>query len=144
MEPAKLRELSGSWRAVESSLLEDWSHRINMSALTPFAAPLSKAGEAAIADVVDRLVTNFPHLYSESSLRSRCLNGCAAVAVSASASAVLLFLRPSDLSVISDAALVLLAIASWKSITTLQLWRTYRLVKAASSRSHQHLRETKK
>lgn len=129
MPPAMLRELSDSWRAVESSLQGDWSQRVNMSVLTPVAAPLSKAGETAIMEFVDRLAVRFPHLYGEPALRSRCLNGCAAVTVSAAASAVLVFLYPSDTSVISDAGLVLLVIAFWKSITTLQLCRTYHLVK---------------
>ncbi len=99
-----------------------------MSAIVSLATPLSKTSETAIAEFVDRLTACCPDLYGEPALRNRWLNGCATFIASAAASAVLAGLVPSDISIFVDAALVLLVIAGWNSITTIQLWRTYRLV----------------
>jgi hypothetical protein len=128
LSPATLRELLDRWRVFQSSLRADQSWRRNLSVILPLATPLSKASETAIADFVDQLIACCPDLYSEPALRSRCLNGCATFIASAAAGAVLGGLAPSDNSIIGDAALVLLVIACWSLVTTIQLWRTHRLV----------------
>ena len=128
MSPAVLGELRDRWRVVQSSVRADRSWRLNTSVIVPLATPLSKASETAIAELVDQLTACCPDLYSEPALRSRWLNGCATFIASAAAGAVLARLATSDSSIIGDAALVLLVIACWSSITTLQLWRTHRLV----------------
>lgn len=127
MPPTMVRELGEHWRAVQFSLGVSRSRRSGMSAIVPLAAPLSEAGEMAIAAFVERLAAYRPDLYGEPALRSRWMNGMAAFIVSASASAVLAVLVPSDTPIIGEAALALLIIAGWKAITTVQLWRTHRM-----------------
>ena len=127
MSPATLRELLGRWRVFQSSLRADRSWRLNLSAIVPLTT-LSKASETAIAEFVDQLTARCPDLYGEPALRSRYLNRCATFVASAAAGAVLAGLAPFDNSIIGDAALVLLVIACWSLITTIQLWRTHRLV----------------
>jgi hypothetical protein len=128
MSPAVLRAMGDRWRALQASLGADRPWQLNMWVITPLARPLSKASEAAIAEFIDQLTARFPELYSEPALRSRWLKGCATVITSAAGGAVLAGFAPSDLPIIRDATLVMLAIAGWKSITTIQLWRTHRLV----------------
>lgn len=128
MTPAMLRELGDRWRAVQESLRAERSLRLNMSAIVPLAAPLSKASETAIAAFVDQLIACCPDLYSDLALRGRLLNGCATFIASVASSTGLAGLAPSDVSIIGDAVVALLAIACWSAITTIQLWRTHRLV----------------
>jgi hypothetical protein len=128
MSPAMLRGMVDLWRAVQASLRTDRSWQLKFSVIEPLATPLSKASETAIAEFIDQLTARFPELYSEPALRSRWLYGCATVIISAAASAVLAGIAASDIPIIRDATLVMLAIAGWKSITTIQLSRTHRLV----------------
>jgi hypothetical protein len=128
MSPATLRDLLGRWRVFQSSLRVDRSWGLNLSAIVPLTTPLSKASETAIAEFVDQLTARCPDLYTEPALRTRYLNRCATFFASAAAGAVLGGLTPSDNSIIGDAALVLLVIACWSLITTIQLWHTHRLV----------------
>ena len=128
MSPAMLRELGARWRFVQASLRADRSAQVNMRAIVPLAAPLSMASETAVAAFVDELPARCPELYSERALRRRWLNGRATFIAGAAGSAVLAGLAPSDISIIGDAAFALLAIACWSCITTIQLWRTHRLV----------------
>jgi hypothetical protein len=123
-----LRALGARWRAVQASLRADRPRRLNVSAIVPLAAPLSKACETAIAAFVDQLTACCPQLYSEPALRSRWLNGCATFVATAASSVALAGLTPSEISIIGDAAFALLVIACWSCITTIQLWRTHRLV----------------
>lgn len=128
ISPAMLRELGDRWRAVQTSLQADRSWRLNMSVIVPLATPLSKASETAIAEFVEQLAIRFPDRYRELALQRRWLNGCATFIASAAASAVLASIASSDIPIIGDAALVLLVMACWSFITTIQLWRTHRLV----------------
>jgi hypothetical protein len=128
MSPAMLRELRDRWCVVQSSLQADRCSGPNMSVIVPLAMPLSKASETAIAEFIDQLTARFPELYGEAALRSRWLNGCAAIIAGATVSAVLGSFAPSDIAIIRDATLVMLVFTGWKSITTIQLWRTHRLV----------------
>ena len=128
MSPAMLRALGDRWGDLQASLAADRSWQLNMWVITPLARPLSKTSEAAIAEFIDQLIARFPELYGEPALRSRWLNGCATVIASAAVGAVLAGFAPTDISILHDATLVMLVVASWKSITTIQLWRTHRLV----------------
>jgi hypothetical protein len=131
MLPTVMRAQRDLWRDVQSSSRAARSRRLGMSVIRPLAAPLSKDGESAINAFVDFLISKCPDLYSEQVLRRRWQNGCATVLAVAAAGAVLEALAPPDPSIIGDAALVLLLFAGWSLITTIQLWRTHRLVERA-------------
>ena len=128
MSQAMLREQRGLWGVVQLSLRADRPRPLDISAIRPLASPLSSASERAIAELVRRLVGCCPDLYSEPALRTRWQNRCATFIASAGSSAILAHFAPPDPSTLGDMALVVLIIAGWSLVTTLQLWRTHRVV----------------
>ena len=128
MSPVVLRELRDRWLVVQSSVRADRSWQLNLSVIGSLATPVSKASETAIAELVDHLTACCPDLYGAQALRTRYLNRRTTFFMSVAAGALLGGLTPSDISIIGDAALVLLVIACWNAIAAIQLWRTHRLV----------------
>ena len=128
LSAAMHRELSDGWRAVQASLRAERYSWFNRSMVASVAAPLSKGSETAIAEFVNRLTAGFPDLYGEPALNNRWQGGCATAGVSAAASAILAGLASPDIPIFGDAAFVMGAIACWSSVSTLQLWRTRRLL----------------
>jgi hypothetical protein len=127
--PEQLAALAARWRAVQSSIRTDRSSRFNLSMVVPLTTPLSKHSEMAVVEFVDRLIASCPGLYGERALRNRWQSAYARFIISATFVAILAALAPLSVPIVRDAALVLLVMAGWSLVTTLQLWRSYRLVK---------------
>jgi hypothetical protein len=132
MPIAALRELGARWRDIHAPPVADKAGPIDAFLLGQAATPKSKQRDKMVIAFVDCLQHFRPDLYSEQALRKRCLSGCGHVIVSLAFGAILASCTSSDIPTIGDAALVLFAIASWYLVTTIQLWRTYLLVKRVS------------
>jgi hypothetical protein len=132
MPTAALRELGARWRDIHASPIADRAGPIDAFLVGQPATPQSKQCDKTVIAFVDCLQHFRPDLYSEQALRKRCLSGCGHVVVSLAFGAILASCASSDIPIIGDAALVLFAIASWYLATTIQLWRTYLLVKRVS------------
>jgi len=132
MPTAALRELGARWRDIHASPIADKAGPIDAFLAGQPATPQSKQRDKTVIAFVDCLQHFRPDLYSEQALRKRCLSGCGHVVVSLAFGAILASCASSDIPIIGDAALVLFAIASWYLATTIQLWRTYLLVKRVS------------
>ena len=129
MPPAVLRELGDRWRAIHASKAAGQAAtRSNPLLGQPATLPSAQRDKAIVA-FVDRLQACRPDLYSERALRSRSFNRGSQTIVSLALGAILARWTSSDIQIIGDLALVLFVIASWSLVTTIQLWRTYRLVK---------------
>jgi hypothetical protein len=127
MSRASLSEQRNLWHVVQSSLRADGPRR-GVSAIRPLTATLSSASETAIAAFVRHLVACCPGLYSERALRTRCHERCPAFAATAGAGAILAQFAPPDASTLGDVSLSFLLLTVWNMVTTIQLWRTPRLV----------------
>ena len=132
MPTAALRELGARWRDIHASPVADNAGPIHAFLVGQPATPQPKQCDKTVIAFVDSLQHFRPDLYSEQALRKRCLSGCGHVIVSLAFGAILASCPASDIPTIGDAALVLFAIASWCLVTTIQLWRTYLLVKRIS------------
>ena len=132
MPTAALRELGARWRDIHASPIADKARPIDAFLVGQPATAQSKQYDKTVIAFVDSLQDFRPDLYSEPALRKRCLSGCGHVIVSLAFGAILASFTSSDIPIIGDAALVLFAIASWYFVTTIQLWRTYLLVKRVS------------
>jgi hypothetical protein len=126
--PEQLAALAERWRAVQSSIRADRSSRLYLSVMVPLTTPLSKNSEMAVVAFVDQLIASCPGLYGERTLRSRWQSACARFITSATFVALLAVLAPTFVPIVRDAALVLLVMAGWSLVTTIQLWRSHRLV----------------
>ena len=132
MPTAALRELGARWRDIHAPPIADKAGPIDAFLVGQAATPQSKQRDKTVIAFVDSLQHFRPDLYSEQALRKRCLSKCGHVMVSLAFGASLASRTSSDVPIIGDAALVLFAIASWYLVTTIQLWRTYLLVKRVS------------
>jgi hypothetical protein len=132
MPTAALRELGARWRDIHASPIADKAGPIDAFLVGQADTPRSKQRDRMVIAFVDSLQHFRPDLYSEQALRKRCLSGCGQVVVSLAFGAILASRTSSDIPTIGDAAVVLFVIASWYLATTIQLWRTYLLVKRIS------------
>jgi hypothetical protein len=137
-----LRGLGRRWQAIQSSLMADriLAHETSMTR-SP-GAPLSKRTGEAVVALVDELVACSPQLYSQGSLRERCLGACGRAIASCALSAILACISSSDGVLVGDSERLLFLIACWNLVTTIQLWRTYTLVKHVSQRRRQPIAAT--
>jgi hypothetical protein len=129
MPRAALLELGARWQAVHASRTRDQAEPFGALLFGQFTSPLSKQREPTVVEFVDSLQACRPDLYTEQVLRQRCLRACGRAIVSLSLGAILANLTRSDVPIIGDSAVVLFAMACWSAVTTIQLWRTYLLVK---------------
>src|ERR1700687_4666746 len=129
MPTAALRELGARCRDIHASPIADKAGPIDAFLVGQAATPQSKQRDKMVIAFVDSLQHFRPDLYSEQALRKRCLSGRGQVVVSLAFGAILASCTSSDIPTIGDAALVLFAIGSWYLVTTIQLWRTYLLIK---------------
>jgi len=125
----QLAALAERWRTVQSSIRADRSSRLYLSVMLPLTTPLSKDSEMAVVEFADRLIACYPGLYGEPALRGRWQSACATLITSATFVAILAVLVPHSVPLVGDAELVLLVMAGWSLVTTIQLWRSHRLVK---------------
>jgi len=132
MPTAALGELDARWRDIHAPPIADKTGPIDSFLVGQAATPQSKQRDRAVIAFVDSLQHFRPDLYSRQALRKRCLSGCGHIIVSLAFGAILASFTSSDVPIIGDAALVLFVIASWYLVTTIQLWRTYLLVKRVS------------
>jgi hypothetical protein len=132
MPTAAFQELGARWRDIHAPHIADKAGPIDAFLVGRAATPLSERREKTVIAFVDSLQHFRPDLYSEQALRKRCLSGCGHVIVSLAFGAILASCTSSDIPTIGDAALVLFVIAAWYLATTIQLWRTYLLVKRIS------------
>jgi hypothetical protein len=126
--PEQLAALAERWRTVQSSIRADRSSRLYLSVMVPLISPLSKDSEMAVVEFVHRLNACYPGVYGEPALRNRWRSACARFVTSATFVAILAALVPPSVPIVGGAALVLLAMAGWSLVTTIQLWRSHRLV----------------
>src|SRR5450631_815406 len=126
---AALQELGARWRAVHASPAADQSEPLVAFLVGKFTTSLSRQREKAVVEFVESLQACSPKLYSEQALRHRCLTGVRQASASFALGAILAHWTSSDIPIIADSALVLFAVAGWSFVTTVQLWRTYHLVK---------------
>ena len=133
IEPDALRTLLDQWRT-----LQDARIRVRGAApLVTFESPsaaLSPHTARALEQFVEWMTVTWPSRYSAIALRQRCLNGACQVLTGWAGSSLLAGVASSSGSVLSDAALVLLVMALWSLLRTVQLWRIYRMVKRLASR----------
>ena len=132
MPTAAFQELGARWRDIHAPPIAAEARPIDAFLAGQAATPQSKQCDKMVIAFVDSLQHFRPDLYSEQALRKRCLSGCGHVIVSLAFGAILASCTSSDIPTIGDAALVLFAIASWYLVTTIQLWRTYLLIKRIS------------
>jgi hypothetical protein len=126
--PDQLAALAERWHTVQSSIRADRSSRLYLSVMVPLTTPLSKDSETAVVAFVDRLIASCPGLYGARTLRSRWQRACTRFIASATFVAILAALAPPSVPIVRDAALVLLVMAGWSLVTTIQLWRSHRIV----------------
>jgi hypothetical protein len=132
MSLAALRELGGRWRAVHASPTADHPEPLGALLIGQLTNSLSREHEKTAVEFVDSLRACCPDLYSERALRNRCLSSCGQAIVSLAFGVILAHWTSSDIPIVGDAALVMFVIACWSLVTTIQLWRTHRLVKRIS------------
>jgi hypothetical protein len=129
MPTVAFRELGARWRAIHAPSVADQSGPLNAFLVAQPSTPQSKQREDAVIAFVDSLQSFRPDLYSERSLRRRCLRACAQIIVSLALGAILASWAPPDIPTVRDASLVMFAMASWYVVTAIQLWRAHLLVK---------------
>ncbi len=126
---AALREVGARWRAIHASPTVDHSKPLGTLLIGQLTDSLSKEQEKAVVEFVASLLACCPDLYSERALRNRCLSSCGQAIVSLAFGVILAHWTSSDIPIVGDSALVLFVIGCWSLVTTIQLWRTHRLVK---------------
>ncbi len=83
----------------------------------------------AVADFVGRLEATYPDRYGESVLRTRCLSCFAGFIVCAASAVIISRFASPEIPLVGDASLVLVAIAGWNLVISVELWRVRRLLR---------------
>ncbi len=123
-----LQPLGDRWLTVRACLRED-AHAATGNPLRPLATTLPPRSQDAVNDFVIHLVARCPQRYSEPNLRRRCLSAAAQAFVGiVGGTAAASFATPEHMF-FDDVAVVLLLMACFSLTSTIQLWRTWRIVK---------------
>lgn len=123
------RELGDRWRAVHAPPSPDRAGPLPALLGRRLTTSLSRQSEEAVIELVASLQACSPELYSEQALRHRGFNAVRQAIASFALGAIAAHWASPDIPIIADSAFVLFAIACWSLVTTIQLWRTYHLVK---------------
>jgi hypothetical protein len=129
MPIAAFRQLGARWRAIRATDTAEGIELFDALPVERRPAEQTRVHEKAVIAFVESLQTFRPDLYAERALRNRCWNGVGQVVLSLAFGAILASWTSADTLLVSDAALILFAIASWSVVATIQLWRTHRLIR---------------
>jgi hypothetical protein len=128
-----LQSLGTHWQAVLAALRED-PRGVGLRTLRPLGYPLSATSEGAVASFVLQMVSRCPQRYSEAVLRGRCVSAAAQALVGLLGGATAAWFTTPERVLCADVAIVMLVMAGCLVLCTIQLWRTYRVVKRLRKR----------
>ena len=128
MAPEELQSLGDHWLIVRARLGEDARVPIGHS-LQPLATVMPPRAEGDVREFVQHMLTCCPQRYSEPVLRSRCFNTVAQALFGFVGGAIAVSFATPEHVFFGDVAIVLLVMACCLTISTIQLWRTYRVVR---------------
>jgi len=140
IRPGALTALVPQWNALEDAQRKErQSRRGSMSpgARVAPGARLPTASANALDAVVQRMAAECPEWYGAAALWRRWRTSLLQASIGSS-SALILAVGSSSESPLADVALVMLVMSMWCLLTTLQLWRIYRLVKRLSEPQTPH------
>jgi hypothetical protein len=138
IEPKTVAAMAQHWCAVEQATRAE-----RVSSIATFAsgaAALSARSAEALTVFVERIVAECPARYAPAALRQRCRLGVAQAASGFVGGLLLSSASAAPDSLAAESAFVLFAMGLWSSMTTLQLWQIYRLVKELATRGFQSSR----
>jgi len=120
--------LAEQWSALQHARAEERSAR-RLARADFLAASLSSRTANGLDAFLSRIVAAYPTRYAPSALRRRLRISLAQTGVGLAGGVLLIHAGLGPDSIAADAALVLLAMGTWCLVTSVQLWRTYQLVR---------------
>ena len=123
-------EIFRQWQRLIDAVDHDLAgQELTARILAPRRTPLSTRSEGAMRAFLERLVASYPERYGAQRLRSRCAIGAALTGASFLCCLILGHYASPDIPTLGQAALAFLLVGAWYLSTTVQLSRTYRLIR---------------